>query len=58
MRKHEVKIGGKYRAKISNKLTTVQITGESPYGGWSAKNLVTGRTIRIKSGAKLREEVL
>jgi hypothetical protein len=58
MRKADVKIGGLYEAKVSNKLTIVKILGINPYGGWSARNVNTGRMIRIKSGAKLRREVV
>jgi len=54
MKKHEVKIGGTYVAKVSQRLTTVRITGESHYGGWDAVNTKTGRAIRIKSAQRLR----
>ena len=36
MKKNEVKVGGTYVAKVSDRLTTVRITGESRYGGWDA----------------------
>ena len=57
MRKSEVEIGALYIAKISNRLVTIRIHNESMYGGWNAKNTVTGRWVRIKSAAKLRERV-
>jgi hypothetical protein len=58
MRKADVKSNGKYKAKVSNKVVTVQLLGEALYGnGYDAVNLETGRRIRIKSAAKLREEV-
>lgn len=57
MRQKDVRIGGRYVAKISNRLTTVEILGDAIGSGWIAKNINTGRRIRIKSAAKLREEV-
>jgi hypothetical protein len=57
MRKADVEIGAIYTAKISNKMTMVQILEPSGYGGWRARNLDTGRTVRIKSAMKLREKV-
>lgn len=53
MRKQEVEIGGKYWAKVSGKRVRIRITGESRYGGWTAVNLATGRSIRITSGGRL-----
>lgn len=57
MKKKDVRIGGRYRAKVSGKLTTVRIDRESPYGGWDATNLETGRRVRIRSAQRLRYEV-
>ena len=57
MKKKDVRLGRKYVAKISDKLTIVLLNNESPYGGWDATNLSTGRQVRIKSAAKLRREV-
>jgi hypothetical protein len=54
MKKDQVKIGGTYVAKVSDRLTTVRITGESRYGGWDAVNTKTGKAIRIKSAQRLR----
>ena len=56
MKKHEVKVGGEYIAKVSGKLAQVRITGESRYGGWDATNLVTKKVVRIKSAQRLRAE--
>jgi len=53
MRKNQVEIGGVYYAKVSGKRTKVAITSESPYGGWSGRNLVTGREVRIRSAQRL-----
>jgi hypothetical protein len=54
MKKNEVKVGGTYVAKVSDRLTTVRITGESRYGGWDAVNTKTGKAVRIKSAQRLR----
>ena len=54
MKKNEVRVGGTYVAKVSDRLTTVRITGESRYGGWDAVNTKTGKAVRIKSAQRLR----
>lgn len=57
MLKKDVKIGGKYIAKISDKLVTVRIDEKARYGGgWAATNMATGKSVRIRSAAKLRRE--
>ena len=57
MTKSEVKIGGVYTAKVTNKLVQVRIDAESRYGGWDATNTETGKKIRIKSAQRLRSAV-
>jgi hypothetical protein len=57
MQKSEVKLGGVYAAKVTNKLVQVRIDAESRYGGWDATNLATGKKVRVKSPAKLRAAV-
>jgi hypothetical protein len=57
MKKNEVKIGGVYTAKVTDKVVEVRIDAESRYGGWEATNLATGKKIRIKSPARLRTAV-
>lgn len=57
MKKAQVKIHGRYLAKVSGGLSVVKITGESPYGGWDATNETTGRSVRIRSAQRLRQEV-
>jgi len=52
--KKDVQIGALYTAKISNKLTSVRISSVCSYGGWWGINLTTGRSVRIKSAAKLQ----
>ena len=54
MKKNEVKIGGCYIAKVSNKLAPVRIDSTNTHGGWNATNTRTGKRIRIKSAQRLR----
>ncbi len=66
MKKSEIKVGGKYLAKVSGKLTTVRVDAirERAYmsGGQSqhyydVTNLATGRQTTFRSAAKFRSEV-
>ena len=57
MLKKEVKIGTIYFVRLHGVFTNIEILREYPYGGWVAKNLKTGREVRIKSAGKLRSEV-
>ncbi len=69
MRKADIKLGHTYVAKISGRLCHVRIDtvrgdgvkhearGWIGQGGWNATNLDTGRTVVIKTAAKLRREV-
>ena len=54
MKKNEVKVGGLYHAKVSDKLVTVRIDSSNTHGGWNATNTRTGKRIRIKSAQRLR----
>ncbi len=54
MKKNEVKVGGMYVAKVSDKLVTVRIDSMHSGGGWNATNTATGKRIRIKSAQRLR----
>ena len=56
MLKKDVEVGRRYVAKISEKLTVVRLDEESRFGGWQATNVNTGRSVRIKTAAKLRRE--
>jgi hypothetical protein len=56
MKKNEVKVGGTYLAKVSDKVVPVRIDGENPHGGWDATNEATGKKVRIKSAQRLRGE--
>ena len=55
MKKADVKIGGRYIAKVSGKTAVVRIVGLLSYGGWSAVNEITHRQIAIKSAQRLTE---
>jgi hypothetical protein len=57
MKKNEVKIGGVYTAKVTNKVVQVRIDAESRHGGWDATNLETGKKVRIQSAQRLRAAV-
>jgi hypothetical protein len=57
MKKHEVKVGGTYLVKVSDKVVQVHIDGESRFGGWDATNLATKKKVRIKSAQRLRGAV-
>lgn len=44
----EILAGEKYTAKVSNKKVQVEIVGSHPAGGFSVRNLATGRVVHIK----------
>lgn len=54
MKKDQIKIGGTYLAKVTDKVVPVRLDKENPHGGWDATNLATNKKVRIKSAAKLR----
>ncbi|GAA4446912.1 winged helix-turn-helix domain-containing protein [Novipirellula rosea] len=54
MKKADVKIGGEYFAKVTNKKVTVRIDAENRSGGWDATNLSTGKKVRIKTAGRLQ----
>ncbi len=54
MKKKDVKIGGLYTAKVSDRLVTVRIDSTNTHGGWNATNTATGKRIRVKSAQRLR----
>jgi len=54
MKKNEVKVGGLYRAKVSDRFVTVRIDSTNTHGGWNATNTATGKRIRIKGAQRLR----
>lgn len=69
MLKKEIKVGGKYIAKVSNKLTVVRVDSIKEYDGFRGQyrrvraetcyhctNLNTGRKLNFRSAAKFRRE--
>ena len=54
MKKADVSFGTIYMARVSGNLVKVRLDAESPYGGWLATNLDTGRQVRIRTAARLR----
>lgn len=61
MKKAEVRIGARYHAKVAGRVVIVRITEPHIDGGhgkgWDAVNEATGRTVRIKTAARLRGKV-
>lgn len=55
MKKNEVRIGGVYHAKVTNKKVEVRIDEAKLSGGWSATNLATGKKVTIKNAQRLTE---
>ena len=55
MKKADVRIGGVYHAKVTNKKVEVRIDEVKTSGGWSATNLSTGKKVTIKSAQRLTE---
>jgi hypothetical protein len=53
MKKAEVKIGGVYYANVSGQKTRIRIDAEVPAGGWTATNVATGMTVRVKTAQRL-----
>ena len=54
MKKNEIKFGGTYLAKVTDKVVAVRLDAENARGGWDATNLTTNKKVRIKSAARLR----
>lgn len=66
MKKHEIKVGGHYIAKVSGKLTTVKVEAirktnsyrahqpHTPVTRYDVTNLTTGRRTTFRSAAKFR----
>jgi len=54
MKKDEIKIGGTYLAKVSDRVVPVRIDAENERGGWDATNLLTDKKVRIKGAQRLR----
>jgi hypothetical protein len=56
MKKADVKVGGLYRAKVNDRLTTVRVDSLSNSGGYNVTNLTTGKRIFFRSAMRFREE--
>ena len=56
MKKKDVQIGDIYIVKVSGVLCHVKILQESLYGGWTGRNLVTNKTIHIKTARRLQRK--
>jgi hypothetical protein len=54
MKKDQIKLGGTYLAKVTDKVVPVRLDAENRHGGWDATNLVTNKKVRIKSAQRLR----
>ena len=54
MKKDEIKVGGTYLAKVTDRVVPVRLDRENARGGWDATNLVTNKQVRIKSAQRLR----
>ena len=54
MKKKEIRVGGFYIAKVSDRLVTVRIDSESRHGGWNATNVTTGRAVYVRTAQRLR----
>ena len=57
MKKDDVKVGGTYTAKISDRLVSVRIDSAHSKLGWNATNTATGKRIHIKSAQRLHGPV-
>jgi flagellar biosynthesis GTPase FlhF len=53
MKKSEVRVGGVYVAKVSDRLVPVRIDSAHSRQGWNATNTKTGKRIHIKSAQRL-----
>lgn len=56
MKKNQIKIGRHYTAMVSHRMATVRIDAVNPNGGWDAKNITTGKAVRILTADRLRHE--
>lgn len=64
MKKSEIRVGGVYLAKVSDKITRVRVDQIRECGGfdksrqmYDVTNLTTGRKTTFRSAAKFRSEV-
>jgi DNA helicase II / ATP-dependent DNA helicase PcrA len=57
MKASEIKVGGCYEAKVSNKLVQVKVLGLRESGGYRCLNLSTKREVIAKTAARFRREL-
>lgn len=57
MKNGDVQIGAMYLVKVADNLVPVKLVREHPSGGWEGASAKTGKTIRIKSGQRLRRRL-
>jgi hypothetical protein len=54
MNAKQITIGGEYLVKVAGILTVVRIERAHEHGGWIARNVATGREVRIRTARRLR----
>jgi hypothetical protein len=54
MRKGDAILGQVYAVKVTCRIQPVRLVAQSPHGGWLGRNLQTGRSVRIRSAARVR----
>lgn len=57
MKAKNVHVGDVYAVKVSGKIAEVKIDFETLPRGWVGTNLATGRTVLVKTAARLRYNV-
>ena len=59
MKKHEIKVGGHYLARVSGRLVTVRVDSIMDDGAvrYGAINLTTSRRTTFRSAQKFRREI-
>ena len=57
MKNSEIQIGATYLVKVADNLVPVKLVRQHPSGGWEGVSEKTGKTIRIKSGQRLRKRL-
>ena len=54
MKAKDVQVGQVYAIKVAANVTSVRITEEHPYGGWSGININTNKPIRIRTASRIQ----
>lgn len=58
MKQKDIEVGGVYAALVSGTVVPVRIDRESPFGGWEATSIATGRRVRVRSARRLRYRIV